>query len=46
MGRTKSFKFEIKPHWDLGIDNDILDFERGGKITGSRFTVYKGRSKS
>ena len=42
-GQPKDFKFETKAHWDLGIDNDILDFERGGKITGSRFTVYKGQ---
>ena len=41
-GQPKNFNFETKAHWDLGIDNDILDFERGGKITGSRFTVYKG----
>ncbi|MBU3192150.1 serine--tRNA ligase [Clostridium bowmanii] len=42
-GQPKDFKFETKAHWDLGIDNNILDFERGGKITGSRFTVYKGQ---
>ncbi|MBU3130665.1 serine--tRNA ligase [Clostridium tagluense] len=42
-GQPKNFNFETKAHWDLGIDNDILDFERGGKITGSRFTVYKGQ---
>lgn len=41
-GEPKNFSFATKAHWDLGIDNDILDFERGGKITGSRFTVYKG----
>ena len=41
-GEPSKFDFETKAHWDLGIDNDILDFERGGKITGSRFTVYKG----
>lgn len=34
--------FSPKPHWDLGVDLDILDFERGAKITGTRFTVYKG----
>ncbi len=34
--------FEAKAHWDLGVDLDILDFERGAKITGARFTVYKG----
>ncbi len=42
-GEPKNFSFETKAHWDLGINNDILDFERGGKITGSRFTVYKGQ---
>ncbi len=41
-GEPKKFDFGTKAHWDLGVDNDILDFERGGKITGSRFTVYKG----
>jgi len=41
-GQPKNFKFEAKAHWDLGVDNNILDFERGVKITGSRFTVYKG----
>ena len=30
--------FEPKPHWDLGTDLDILDFERGNKISGSRIT--------
>lgn len=42
-GVPRSFDFEAKAHWDLGINNDILDFERGGKITGSRFTVYKAQ---
>lgn len=37
-----SFDFEPKPHWDLGTDLGILDFDRGAKIAGSRFTVYKG----
>ena len=36
------FDFEPKAHWDIGVDLDILDFERAAKITGSRFTVYKG----
>lgn len=35
------FDFEPKPHWDLGTDLDILSFEAAGKITGSRFTLYK-----
>lgn len=42
-GVPNNFSFGVKAHWDLGISNDILDFERGGKITGSRFTVYKGQ---
>ena len=36
------FSFEPKPHWDIGTDLGILDFERAGKITGARFTVYLG----
>jgi len=38
----KQFDFEPKAHWDLGVDLDILDFERATKITGTRFTVLKG----
>ena len=38
----REFDFEPKAHWDLGTDLDILDFDRGAKIAGSRFTVYKG----
>lgn len=41
-GEPTKFKFEPKAHWDLGTDLDLLDFERGGKVAGSRFTVYKG----
>ena len=41
-GEPTKFNFEPKAHWDLGTDLNILDFERGGKIAGSRFTVYKG----
>ncbi len=37
-----SFAFEPKAHWDIGTNLDILDFERAGKITGTRFTLYKG----
>jgi seryl-tRNA synthetase len=42
VGKPTIFDFEPKPHWDLGTDLDILDFERASKISGSRFTVYKG----
>ncbi len=41
-GEIRNFGFAPKAHWDLGTDLDILDFERAGKITGSRFTILKG----
>ena len=41
-GEPKKFNYEPKAHWDLGTDLNILDFERAGKIAGSRFTIYKG----
>lgn len=37
------FDFEPKAHWDLGTDLDILDFDRAAKLSGARFTVYKGK---
>lgn len=42
VGQTPTFNFEPKAHWDLGEDLEILDWERGGKVTGSRFLFYKG----
>ncbi|MDR3072688.1 MAG: serine--tRNA ligase [Clostridiales Family XIII bacterium] len=42
FGQPTSFDFEAKAHWDIGVDLDILDFERATKIAGTRFTVYKG----
>jgi len=41
-GKIPEFSFSPKPHWDIGEDLDILDFDRGAKITGARFTLYKG----
>ena len=41
-GQAPEFSFEPKPHWDLGEYLGILDWERGGKVTGSRFLFYKG----
>ncbi len=41
-GEPTKFNFEHKAHWDIGTNLGILDFERAGKITGSRFTLYKG----
>lgn len=41
-GDPSKFNFETKAHWDLGVNLNLLDFERAGKVTGSRFTFYKG----
>lgn len=41
-GTPRVFDFPNKAHWDVGGDLDILDFERAAKISGTRFTVYKG----
>lgn len=42
VGQPRDFDFEPKAHWDIGTDLDILDFDRAAKISGARFTVYKG----
>jgi len=42
VGEPREFDFEAKAHWDLGPELGILDFERGAKITGARFTTYFG----
>ena len=42
MGQLPEYDFQPKPHWDLGPALGILDFERGVKITGSRFYVLTG----
>lgn len=41
-GELPNFEFEAKPHWDLATDLQIVDFERAGKVTGSRFVFYRG----
>ncbi|KJR97020.1 MAG: seryl-tRNA synthetase [Peptococcaceae bacterium BRH_c4a] len=41
-GEPRKFDFTAKPHWETGEALDILDFERGGKVSGARFTFYKG----
>ena len=41
-GGKPVFDFEPKPHWDIGEDLNILDFARGAKIAGARFTLYRG----
>jgi seryl-tRNA synthetase len=42
VGELPSFAFEPKPHYELAQSLNILDFERAGKVTGSRFTFYRG----
>ena len=42
FGEPTEFDFEPKAHWDIGEALDILDFERASKLSGTRFTVYKG----
>ncbi|MEL7609749.1 MAG: serine--tRNA ligase [Bacillota bacterium] len=42
LGEPRSFDFEPKAHWDIGENLGILDFAAAGKITGARFTVYRG----
>lgn len=41
-GEFREFDFDPKPHWDLGPELDIIDFERGVKLSGSRAYVLKG----
>jgi seryl-tRNA synthetase len=41
-GKAKSFDFEPAPHWKLGESLGIIDFERGVKLSGTRFYVLKG----
>jgi seryl-tRNA synthetase len=41
-GVPRKFDFEPKPHWTLGEALDIIDFERGVKLSGTRFYVLKG----
>ena len=43
VGEIPSFDFEPLPHWELGESLDIIDFERGVKLAGSRFFVLKGK---
>ncbi|MFD1206010.1 MULTISPECIES: serine--tRNA ligase [Sporosarcina] len=41
-GEKTEFGFEPKPHWEIGTDLNMLDFERAAKVTGSRFVFYRG----
>lgn len=42
VGTPREFDFEPKAHWDIGEDLEILDFDRGAKVSGARFVYYKG----
>lgn len=42
-GEIPTFDFEPKPHWEIGENLGIIDFERGAKMSGSRFFVLKGK---
>ena len=41
-GTPRDFGWEPKAHWDIGTDLNILDFDAAAKISGARFTVYRG----
>jgi len=41
-GEPRAFDFEPKPHWEIAVNLDIVDFERATKIAGANFEVFKG----
>ena len=43
VGEKSVFTFEPKPHWDLGTELGIIDFDRGVRLAGSRFYVLSGQ---
>ena len=45
-GTPRVFDFEPKAHWDLGPALDIIDFERGVKLSGTRFYLFEGRGRT
>ena len=42
-GEPTKFNFEAKAHWDICEEKNLVDFERGVKISQSRFTLYRGK---
>ncbi|MEO1480581.1 MAG: serine--tRNA ligase [Myxococcota bacterium] len=42
VGEPKPLGFDAKPHWELGETLGILDFERASKLSGARFSLYRG----
>jgi seryl-tRNA synthetase len=43
LGEPTKFDFDFKAHWDLCEEKDLVDFERGVKLSQSRFTMYRGK---
>ncbi len=41
-GDKPNFDYELKPHWEIAEALDIVDFQRGAKVAGSNFVVFKG----
>ncbi len=41
-GEKPSYDFELKPHWEIAEQLDIVDFQRGAKVAGSNFVLFKG----
>jgi seryl-tRNA synthetase len=41
-GEKRRFDFQARPHWEIGEKTNTLDFARGAKIAGARFTLYRG----
>jgi len=41
-GDRPSFDFEVRPHWEIAEALDIVDFQRGAKVAGSNFVLFKG----
>lgn len=41
-GEPRQFEFEAKPHWEIGEQLGVLDFERAGKLAGARFSLLRG----
>lgn len=42
-GEAPQFSFKPKPHWEIGENLRILDFDRAAKMTGARFALYRGQ---
>ena len=42
-GSLRNFDFKPKEHYEIAVDLDILDFDKGAKLSGSRFVVYKAQ---